>query len=66
MKEPFYHLDYTSGECLFRIYLNEILILDNIDGQISLAGNLLLNNFIYKAGEQNLRIEILPKKMNPY
>lgn len=62
MKEPFYHLDYTSGECLFRIYLNEILILDNIDGQISLAGNLLLNNFIYKAGEQNLLIEILPKK----
>lgn len=62
MKEPFYHLDYTSSECLFRIYLNEILILDNIDGQISLAGNLLLNNYIYKAGEQNLRIEILPQK----
>lgn len=62
MKEPFYHLDYTSGECLFKIFLNEVLIVDNIDGVKSPAGNFLLNTYIYNAGKQNIRFEIYPKK----
>ena len=62
MKEPFYYLDYTSGECLFKIYLNEVLIVDNIQGQKSPAGNLLLNTFIYKSGLQNIRFEVFSKK----
>ena len=65
MKEPFYYLDYTSGECLFKIYLNEVLIVDNIQGQKSPAGNLLLNTFIYKSGLQNIRFEVFSKKGEP-
>ncbi|MFV0345698.1 MAG: hypothetical protein ACK5IQ_05555 [Bacteroidales bacterium] len=62
MKEPFYHLDYASGECLFKLYLNEILLLDNIEGKRSLAGNILLNPFICKSGSQKLRFELFPKE----
>ena len=62
MKEPFYHLDYTSGECSFKIFLNEILVIDNLDGVKSPAGNFLLNSYIYGAGKQNIRFEVYPKK----
>lgn len=62
MKEPFYHLDYTSGECLFKIFLNEILIIDNLEGLKSPAGNMLLNTYLYNKGEQNIRFEVYPKK----
>lgn len=62
MKEPYYHLEYSSGNCLFRLYLNDLLIVDNLQGQLSLAGNILLNPFIFNSGTQELRIELLPKE----
>ncbi|MGV0922980.1 hypothetical protein [Empedobacter tilapiae] len=64
MKEPFYHLDYTSGSCLFKLYINEILIVDNLQEQKSLAGNVLLNQFIYDEGIQIVRFELFPQEGN--
>ncbi len=62
MIEPFYHLNYTSGECLFKLYLNEIVIIDNISGVSDKAGSCLLNFYIFNSGTQSLQFEIFPKK----
>ncbi|SDD17916.1 hypothetical protein [Niabella drilacis] len=62
MKEPFYHLTYAGSDCTFKIYLNGILLVDNIDGVPDNAGTQLLNLFIAKKGKQLLNVELLPNK----